>query len=323
MGAAYVTEPDLVSRPLRVAAAPVHSLLMALRDAAGAERAGTPETWRRVIRARLRACDYDVLAPLSTSRPTLVPSSLVPFPEPGAQTIRDGIEQLVAAEHALAAEIEECRLSGEGDWSDAARDPQRWIRGLALALSRAWAGFLPIWRLRQDELAAELDRVAGAAQRGAHLHVLGDLIPCGHARDDRWVLEWPDSGDVRLDLPPGGVTLVPLVSGSRASIVDVDGATVRLIGYPLRADRHASEPTLESLLGASRARILRELDQPATNNRLAAVLQTVPSAATHHVSALAGAGLVVRDRSSGRLLVRRTSRGDALISLYEPAPGRR
>jgi hypothetical protein len=172
----YLEEADLVARPLRVAAAPVHSLLMALRDAAGAERAGTPEAWRRVIRAHLTRRDYDVLAPLSTSRPAIVPSALVPFPEPGVQTLKDGLEQLVAAEDALGGEIEECMgAGGAGDWRDAAGDPHRWI------------------------------------------------------------------------------------------------------------------------------------------------LHTVPSAATHHVSALVAAGLVMRDRSNGSLLVRRTGRGDALVALYDPA----
>src|SRR5829696_7844723 len=213
MATAHLTEAELTARPLRVAAAPVHSLLMALRDAAGAERAATPETWRRVIRAHLSAGDYAILAPLSTPRPTMMPSALVPFPGPAEQTIKDGLEQLLASEDVLAAEIEDCRLSGAGDWSQAARDPHRWVRGLALALSRAWAGFLPIWRVRQEQLAAELERVENAAQRGAHLQVLGDLIPCGHARDDRWVLEWPGPGDMELDVPDEGVVIVPLVSG--------------------------------------------------------------------------------------------------------------
>src|SRR5215210_1292071 len=131
MGAAHLTEAELTARPLRVAAAPVHSLVMALRDAAGAERAATPETWRRVIRARLSPGDYAVMAPLSTPRPTMMPSALVPLPGPAEQTIKDGIEQVIASEDVLAAEIEDCRLSG-----------------------------------------------ATAAQRGADLQVLGDLIPC-------------------------------------------------------------------------------------------------------------------------------------------------
>ena len=261
-----------------------------------------------------------MLAPLSTSRPTLVPSALVPFPDPGVQTLRDGLEQLVAGEHALGGEIEECMdADGTGDWRCAAGDPHRWIRGLALALTRAWAGFRPIWQVRQERLAAEVERVTEAAQRGAHLHVLGDLITCAHVREDRWVFEWPGAEDVRLDVPDRGLTLIPLVSGSRASIVDVDGPVVRAVGYPLQPRPRGEEPTLEALLGIPRARILRELDEPATNNRLAALLQTVPSAATHHVSALVAAGLVIRDRSSGRLLVRRTARGDAVVALYDTA----
>jgi hypothetical protein len=43
----------------------------------------------------------------------------------------------------------------------------------------------------------------------------------------------------------------------------------------------------------------------------------VPSAATHHVSALESAGLVLRDRSAGPPVIRRTARGDALLGLYE------
>jgi hypothetical protein len=316
----YLEESDLIARPLRVAEAPVHSLLMAMRDAAGAERAGTPEAWRRVIRSHLTARDYEVLAPLATSRPTLVPSALVPLPRPASQTLQAGLEQIVAAGDALGGEVDECVGSGgAGDWCDAARDPQRWIRGLALAMTRAWVGFRPIWQARREQLAAEAERVSGAAGRGAHLQVLGDLIGCAHVRDDRWVFEWPGAQDVRLDVPPEGLTLVPLVAGSRASIVDVDGPVVRLVGYPLRPRLRTPEPTLEALLGIPRARILRELDEPASNNRLAAVLQTVPSAATHHVSALSAAGLVVRDRSNGSLRVRRTARGDALVALYDAA----
>jgi DNA-binding MarR family transcriptional regulator len=118
-------------------------------------------------------------------------------------------------------------------------------------------------------------------------------------------------------VPEGGLTLIPLVAGSRASILDYDGGVLRLVAYPLRT-RPAGDASLEALLGIPRARILRELDRPASNNRLASALQTVPSAATHHVSALVAAGLVVRDRSTGSLVVRRTPRGDALLALYDP-----
>jgi DNA-binding transcriptional ArsR family regulator len=316
-GAEYVEERDIVARPLRVAAAPIHSLLMATRDAAGAERAGTPEAWRRVIRAHLTRSDYEVLAPLSTPRPTLVPSALVPFPRERSQSVKNALERIVA-DDTLAADIDECMgTDADGDWREPARDPRRWVRGLALAMTRAWAGFRPIWQAGQGQIAAEAERIAAASDRARHLEVLGDLVPCAHVSDGRWMLEWPVATSARLAVPEQGLTLVPLVAGSRASIVDADGATVKLVGYPLRPRR--CDATLEALLGIPRARILRELDMPATNNRLAAALQAVPSAATHHVSALVAAGLVERDRSNGSLLVRRTTRGDALLALYERA----
>jgi DNA-binding transcriptional ArsR family regulator len=317
-GLEYVEERDLVSHPMRVAVAPVHSLLMATRDAAGAERAGTPEAWRRVIRAHLTRADYEVLAPLATPRPTLVPSALVPFPGNGSQSLKDALEEIVAADATLGVEIDECMCApAAGDWRAPARDPRRWVRGLALAMTRAWAGFRPIWQAGQEQIAAEAERVAGASARGGHLQVLGELVPCAHVSGGRWVLEWPVATSARLAVPEEGLTLVPLIAGSRASIVDADTATVKLVGYPLRARR--ADGTLDALLGIPRARILRELDVPASNNRLAAALQTVPSAATHHVTALVAAGLVERDRSNGSLLVRRTSRGDALLALYERA----
>ena len=324
-GVDYVEARDLIGRPLHVVQAPMYSLLMALRDATGAERSETPEAWCRVIRTHLTRRDYEVLAPLATPRPALVPSAVTPMPGPAGQPLKDAFEQMVAAGDDLVGEIDECMASAHaGDWREPDRDPQRWIRDLVLAMTRAWRGFAPIWQAGREQLAAELERVTAAAERRAHLHVLGDLIPYGHVTGDRWVLEGFGDEDTRLSVPDRGLTLVPLVAGSRASILDEDSRAIKLVGYPLRPvvrlaprNGHRHDAPLEALVGIPRARILRTLDVPATNNRLAAVLQTVPSAATHHVTALVSAGLVQRDRSGGSLLVRRTARGDALLALYE------
>ena len=51
-GGYYVDAEDLAGRPLPVAVAPLPSLMMALRDAAGAGRSDTPEPWCRIIRAQ-------------------------------------------------------------------------------------------------------------------------------------------------------------------------------------------------------------------------------------------------------------------------------
>src|SRR2546423_12130987 len=156
-GADYVEERDLIGRPLRAAAAPLPSLLMAVRDAAGAERSDVPEAWRRVIRAHLTRRDYEVLAPLATRVPTVFPTSLVPFPDGPTQSLKDALERLVAAEDDLTREIHECLDGGSaGDWREPARDPRRWVRGLVLALARARAGFPPISQAGRQPPAAGL-----------------------------------------------------------------------------------------------------------------------------------------------------------------------
>ena len=76
---------------------------------------------------------------------------------------------------------------------------------------------------------------------------------------------------------------------------------------------------LEALVGTQRARLLRALDRPRTIGELARTLIAVPSAATHQVSALEAAGLVVRERNGQHVLVHRTVRGARMVDLYEPA----
>ena len=78
-------------------------------------------------------------------------------------------------------------------------------------------------------------------------------------------------------------------------------------------------PSLEALVGPQRALLLRALDRPRTVGELARALIAVPSAATHQVSALEAAGLVVRQRNGQRVVVHRTVRGARLVDLYEPS----
>jgi DNA-binding transcriptional ArsR family regulator len=54
-----------------------------------------------------------------------------------------------------------------------------------------------------------------------------------------------------------------------------------------------------------------------TVGALAELLITVPSAVTHHTSALGSAGLVERERRGRHVFIRRTARGTALLAIYE------
>ena len=325
-GVTYVREAELRGRGLRIAASPYFSLFMAVRDAVGAGRSGTPEPWCDAIRAHLTRSDYEVLAPLATAQRTHAPDAILPFPHAAGQTLKEGLEQVVAAEDRLVRDIYAClELGPTGDWRRAAADPRRWVRGFALALAHAWSGFRPVWQQAQLQLAAEVERVAAATERAAQLDIVGGLLPHGRLADGCWEIDRCDEARVPSRVADAGLTLIPLVAGPWASIVDDSGAGLRHVGYPLRAPSVATpevrrEPaSLEALLGAPRALILRLVERPRTNNEVAAALHVVPSAATRHLAALEAAGLVSRRRSGRALVVRRTARGDALLALYESA----
>jgi DNA-binding transcriptional ArsR family regulator len=323
-GVEYIELRHLDERPLQVAVAPIFSLLMAARDAAGARRSGTPESWCRAIRVQFSGRDYETLTPLATAARVNVPDAILPFPAPPGQSLKDSFERIIAGEESLVRDIHACVSSGRaGDWRQPARDPRRWVRSFVVALARAWNGFEPIWKVAQDSLAHETERITIAGARGAQQQVVDGLLPHARVTRERWEIGGFADHDIGYAVPTDGLVLMPQVAGPLASLVYHVGATMSHVGYPIRqlqSDapiRPASSASLEALLGIPRARILRELDQPASNIGLAEALHTVPSTASHHVTALEAAGLVTRVRSGRRVIVRRTGRGEVLAALYD------
>lgn len=74
--------------------------------------------------------------------------------------------------------------------------------------------------------------------------------------------------------------------------------------------------SFDALLGWQRARILWGLDVPQRPGQIAETLRMVPGGATHHLSRLEAAGLVIRRRRGRYVVVERTPRGTALLELY-------
>jgi DNA-binding transcriptional ArsR family regulator len=321
-GVEYIEAEEVRRRPFRVAVAPLPSLQGALVEAVGEPRKGTPTAWRRAIRAHLRERDYETLAPFVTREQTLIPDALLGLADPPGESLKDGIERMIATpDDELLRETELCRAAtGRTAWHELERDPARWLRRYVASLLRAWKGFGPIWRQARAALDREVERIGVATALDAQLELLGGLLVHGWVADERWCLDCMFA-DGRMQVPDTGLVLMPLVAGDGGSILDAAEMTMRRVGYPvpglrgLGADAPPS-PGLESLLGIPRAQILRALECPTSIGRLAEALRAVPSAATHHVSALEAAGLVTRERSGRQVLVRRTARGDALLALY-------
>ncbi|MEV8513604.1 winged helix-turn-helix domain-containing protein [Dactylosporangium sp. NPDC051484] len=92
----------------------------------------------------------------------------------------------------------------------------------------------------------------------------------------------------------------------------------RGLWYPPRALFAAAPPPpepLAALLGATRAAVLTLLATPLSTGDVAECLGLAPATASHHLTALRDAGLIVAARSGRRLNYRRTELGDRLTDL--------
>jgi DNA-binding transcriptional ArsR family regulator len=324
----YFVEADHVrQRPFRVSVTPLPSLLTVLVDALGTGSKGTPPVWRKSVRLHLRAQDYETLAPLVIPGPRLVPDPLFGCVDPPGESLRDGIERMIATPlDVLMDEVAICGMGSSHDaWALVERDPGRWLRLYVASLLRAWKGFGPIWRGARSALSREVERVGVATALDAQLELLDGLLPHGGVEDGRWTIHYRFATGPRR-FPRTGLVLVPLVAGPLGSLLDVSPETIARIGYPLRPTpalgaEDAPVAALEGLLGIPRAQILRAVQRPTSIGDLAETLHAVPSAATHHVTALEAAGLVTRDRRGRNVMVQRTARGEALLDLYGDVAG--
>jgi DNA-binding transcriptional ArsR family regulator len=310
----------LASRQVRVASAPLATVTELVIEGLGRSM-GSPASWPGAVRAALEACDLALLDAVYGSREQLVvPDALLPRPSGFASSMSDDLERIWArSTDELVDEIESEGLDGPG-WRAAAREPRRWLGAYLRAMQRAWSAAAPLWAQATPLLERETERVAVAMARGALDQVL-DGLPNGHVTQDRWFV-WHDGRPATI---ADDLVLVPMVIGPKARLVGTANGKVVDVAYAVPgADRvfgydgvGAAGSGLDALVGAPRAEILRRLDRAVPAGALAEQLQLGPSGVTHHLAALERAGLVRRERVGRRVFVHRSSRGSALLHLYE------
>jgi DNA-binding transcriptional ArsR family regulator len=186
--------------------------------------------------------------------------------------------------------------------------------------SAAWHAYSPIWQQSTALRNRETERIGAAAVSGGL-----DVLFAGLSNRVRYeadTLYLSDRHPYRVELDDRPIVLVPLVSGSAASVFNLDEPECAWLGYPVPGlGRLGAGPTqsakdgLTLLIGPIRASILRALDRPNSMGGLADHLDAGPSTATYHCIQLASAGLVLRQRVGREVRIRRTPRGDALVDL--------
>lgn len=320
---------ELGERQVRVVSAPLATVTELAIEAAAGLDLGSPSPWVAAVRAALHPADLAVLGPcFGPGTPPFVPDAVLPVP--GAHSVGFDEELERALDEAATGLVAEIHLHGLADrppWSTVARSPRRWAEAHLAAVRRAWHAVEHLWHRAAPLREREVERVGAALASGSLPHLLDGLSRKGHVAGDHW---YPRPGaDPAVLLP--GLVLQPMVIGPRARLTAGDGG-VGYIAYPLPGVARlgtarpngadgpppAQATPLGALLGEPRAEILRRVDRPTPAGRLATDLLFTPSAITHHVNALARAGLVTRHRQGRQVLVTRSPRGSTLLHLYEP-----
>ncbi|GAB3912205.1 DUF5937 family protein [Kibdelosporangium lantanae] len=187
---------------------------------------------------------------------------------------------------------------------------------LAAQVRTCWDRLLaPIWDRLHDVLDADIDHRARQFREGGLVAVLTGLSPGVRVDGPRILLPTVHSG--HLDLDARGLRLVPSVFATRIGLMTPEPALI----YPARGAATLWEDVpgrpgdpLADVLGRTKAWLMRALGEPANTAALARRSGMAASTVNEHLTALVAAGLARRRRIGRRVVYRRSSLGDELVS---------
>ncbi|MEP6631412.1 MAG: DUF5937 family protein [Lapillicoccus sp.] len=253
------------------------------------------------------------------------PDYLFAPPEPSVTTIEDQLHQLRGyPPERFAADLAQAWQGQHAPRRVSAllEDPDRALSLLADALSAYWAVAIhPHWPRICGVLEDDVAHRATRSLAGGLYDLLEDLHPEIAIRDLVLTVDKPAHCD---EVHAGTVlTLVPSVFLYPHLIVSHDESgrlsatyTARGVGRVWHGQRerdHHPDDTLGSLLGPTRARILRRLDVPMTTTTTARHLQLTPSNVSQHLAVLRDNGLLRSWRSGRDVLYTQTTLAQSLI----------
>ncbi|WP_415830085.1 ArsR/SmtB family transcription factor, partial [Kibdelosporangium persicum] len=130
----------------------------------------------------------------------------------------------------------------------------------------------------------------------------------------------PTANTARLGLDDRGLLLVPSTFAGGIGVMMTPPWQPSVV-YPARGvatlweDVPAPEgDPLAGVVGRTKARLLRELAEPASTTTLAQRIGVAPSTISGHVKALAAAGLLSARRSGRSVYYSRSALGDELVA---------
>ncbi len=283
-----------------------------------------------LIREAVRERRLAVLESFFTGAWTYIPDFLNPQPEQHEESLERELHAVATvAPERLAQEIRTMLAGDEGLGIAGGRAPRALLRALdrgeaefaelvAAELHQLWqAAVGPCWPALRARIDADIARRAQLSARQGLASVLAGLHP-RVLYDEEGVRLLVDA---RAELPATALDLTPTVFSSElhVSVDPLPGARQLrpMILYPAFPGAGSGpEPGPASpagdLIGATRARLLADLDVPRSTTELAERHWLAASTISYHLGVLHRAGLLVRTRSGRRALYQQAPRAEAL-----------
>jgi DNA-binding transcriptional ArsR family regulator len=294
--------------------------LVKLLYGAGGEGAHLP--WLADFRSRAAGLDLTDLVALQPAR-GWTPDFLTPTPDDADTTIEAQLDGVRRAPPDAVAEDLRRTLRDQPVPALRARitrllaDPAAARDELAGHIRACWDAVVrPDWERLRELLAADVARHSRVLADGGleallpalhpNFRLAGDTLVVAHATDDA------------RDVPVPGLVLMPSAFVWPGAAVMLEVAVPTVV-YPARgaADlgrRPRVHPAgLGGLIGATRAKLLADLDAPASTTALAKRHDLSPSGVSAHLTVLRDNGLVTASRHRHSVLYRRTELGSRLV----------
>ncbi|MBL1082365.1 winged helix-turn-helix transcriptional regulator [Streptomyces actinomycinicus] len=307
----------------RLALSPLWEAVASVRILKNPREYGLFRPWIEQAGHRLEAdgLDWGLLADLVPAPPRAIPLFVAPPPTTPLADL--GIELAVLR----ATPVEEVRAGLGGKLSPRSgrvdallADPRRGLAELADLVAAYWElALAPYWPRMRSLLEGDVLHRARLLAEGGADRLLGDLDPAvGWDSETLRVRHLFARGTRRLE--GRGLLLVPSVfAWPRVFSITAPGRQPTL-RYPPRGvatlwerRTEVAEP-LASVIGRARARLLAELDTPASTTELAGRTGLTPGGVSQHLSVLRAAGLVVGHRTGRYVLYGRTEAAETLLA---------
>ncbi|MFI9046023.1 DUF5937 family protein [Streptomyces sp. NPDC053427] len=285
-------------------------------------RHGVHLPWVRQARQRLSGVGWELLSQLVRLPTVYVADFLTPVPDDSTRTIEQELAGLAATDPG-AVRRDLARIDGELPPLVAAleADPEAGMARLAAEIRAYWdAAIAPHWPRIQRLAEGEILRQARKMATGGPAALFADLHPqVSWQRDTLRIGHRLIDGHRRLE-GERGLVLVPTTFAWPGVFSQINPPWQPGLVYPPRGvatlweSAGAAVPDgLARVIGRTRARLLAELDSPASTTELAERTGLSAPNVSHHLTALREAGLLARHRTGRTVLYRRTRAAELLL----------